>query len=1062
MPLPGTEALLDSITPPTSESAPALALDLATRAAASQHGLVFVDATGDRLEALAHAAAAFDPALPVLTFPAWDSLPYDRSPPSAGVVGRRVATLAWLAAKPRRPYLMLTSARAVLGRVPRADHWRDALIRFEPGDAVDVDDLAARLHACGYVDDEHVDEPGHVALRAHVIDIFPGDATAPYRMPLAEGRIEAIHRIDPVTQRSEPDAVAALSAQPVIDVIADEEHVKALVCVLGYTPDAVILLHEEAETRWDELREQIEDAHAATARARRTNADGPAYLPPPSQLFTSAEELAGMLADAATDPLLGHASLLPPLYQPAAIASAIREAIGTVRVVVAAGSGAARLHDALARRAGAAVRLAADWQDATTGPADRAAILPIDLPSGFRREGVHLLAAPTAQPRPHAANRLTIEEPPRVGDIVVHRGHGVCRLSGLATVGEEERVALEFAGATELLVPADELDQIWRYGTEAGAIALDKVDGDAWHRREGEIAAEIVATAKNLAAEAAARAALKAPVIQPPAAPFGRFLRRFPYPLSPDQADATLDTLADLASGRPMDRLVCGDVGFGKTEVALRAAAAVALAGYQAAVVAPTTVLARQHYEVFTRRFAGLGVRVDKLIRGAASAEGRAVRAGLADGSIGVVVGTQALAAEGIVFKNLALAVIDEEQRFGDAQKKRLASLCSAEGGVHSLVMTATPIPRTLQGAMVGLRAISVIATAPVRRQATRTFVLPWDPVIVREALMREHGAGGQSFVVCPRIEDTAPLAAQLAELVPELSVLTAHGRMKPEVLEQAVAGFAAGEGDVLLATNIIEAGLDIPRANTILVVRPDRFGLSQLHQMRGRVGRGARRSFAYLLTEAGKPLAAPTMRRLRTLEAQEQLGAGVSISLADMDARGAGDLFGDRQAGHVHAIGTELYQYLLAAEIAAGRGEPRPAAKPVLHTEVAARIPEDLVAEPDLRLQLYRRLARLPTAEATVELADELADRFGDLPEPVELLLGQARLRAWCAAKGVVQVDAGPQAVALTLADAAAAEALADGFPLPAKAKEARVIVALAEGNPAERLRRLCAGLGL
>ena len=420
------------------------------------------------------------------------------------------------------------------------------------------------------------------------------------------------------------------------------------------------------------------------------------------------------------------------------------------------------------------------------------------------------------------------------------------------------------------------------------------------------------------------------------------------------------------------------------------------------------------------------------------------------------------MAADGIRFKNLALAVIDEEQRFGDVQKKRLASLRNPEGGVHSLVMTATPIPRTLQGAMVGLRAISVIATAPVRRQATRTFVLPWDPVIVREALMREHGSGGQSFVVCPRIEDTGPLAARLADLVPELSVVTAHGRLKPQALEQVVADFAAGEHDVLLATNIIEAGLDIPRANTILVSRPDRFGLSQLHQMRGRVGRGVRRSFAYLLTEPGKPLAVPTMRRLRTLEAQEQLGAGVTISLADMDARGAGDLFGDRQAGHVHAIGTELYQHLLAAELAAGRGEPRPLPKPILHTEVATQIPKELVGEPNLRLQLYRRLARLSSPEAASEFADELIDRFGELPAPVEHLLDQARLRCWCAAHRITRLDAGPQAIALTPAEPADAASLAGTFRLPVKVKDGRVIISLAEPEPATRLRSLCEALGL
>ena len=1048
---------MDSITrTTTTECLGAFALDLASRAAAAPHGLVFIDATGDRLEDLAVAAAFTHPSLPILLFPAWDSLPYDRSPPSPAIVGRRVATMAHLAAAPVSPCLVLTSARAVLARVPPPESWCDASITLAPGDAIDLSQFAERLHGFGYTDDEHVDEPGQVAVRAHVIDIFAGDSTAPQRMLVADGRVEAIHRVDPVTQRSTGSQETALVLRPVIDVVADEQHAAALVCVLSYLPKAVILVHDEAGTRWDDVREQVADAYAATARARRTGVDGPAYLAPPSQLFTEPGELDALLAEATVDPQLGRATALPPLYSPAAIASAVTNALPIGRVIVAAGAGAATLHAGLTRRNAAPARLATDWQDANTGAPEIAAILPLDLQTGFARDGLTVIAAPAVQRRSHAATHLAPDEPPRIGDIVVHRGHGVCRLSGLTTVGAEERVALEFAGDTELLVPIDELDQIWRYGSEPGVIALDKVEGGTWRRREAEIEGEIIATAKALAAEAAARARMQAPAIEPPPAPYARFTRRFAFPLSPDQADAVEATLADLASGRPMDRLVCGDVGFGKTEVALRAAAAAALAGYQVAIVAPTTVLARQHFNTFTQRFAGLGITVDKLLRGATTAEGRTVRAGLADGSIHVIVGTQAVAADAVRFKNLALVVIDEEQRFGDAQKKRLSTLRNPEGGVHTLVMTATPIPRTLQTAMVGLRAISVIATAPVRRQATRTFVLPWDPVVVREALMREHARGGQSFVVCPRIEDTEPLAARLTALAPELSIVTAHGRLKPQALENAVAGFAAGGQDVLLATNIIEAGLDIPRANTILITRPDRFGLAQLHQMRGRVGRGSRRSFAYLLTEGGKTLAAATLRRLHTLEAQEQLGAGIAISLADMDARGAGDLFGDQQAGHVHTIGTELYQYLLATELAAGRGEPRPAPPPVLHTEVTARIPQNLVAEPNLRIELYRRLARLANPDAAATLADELEDRFGELPEPVHLLIAQASLRAWCTAHRIARLDAGPQAIALTPADAADAEKLAARFE-HAKAKAGRVLIPLTIHDAGERLKQLC-----
>ncbi len=1035
---------------PQSVCTPALALDLATRAHEAQQPLLYADATGDRIVELATAAAGFLPGLTVLPFPAWDNLPYDRIPPSAAIVGRRVAALAWLAEHPGEPCLILTSARGLLGRVPPPDVWQDGAFPFASGDCFEADAVRDHLHEFGYGDDEYVDEPGHMAIRAHVLDIFPGDASAPYRLSLADGHIEAIHRIDPITQRSEPHAEARLVIRPVSEGRLDEERAAALVPLFAYLERATVLLHPEAEAHWDDLREQIADAHAAMLRLRRTGAGegGPTYLPPPSQLYIEAADLTASLKrlGAVTDPALGRAESVAPLYRPAAVIAAL----AAERTVIAAGSEAGRLYEILRRRR-APVRLARDWLDACHGDTQQTAIVPVSLGSGFRRDGLTVLAVPTAQHRARTSSALTVEEPPRIGDLVVHSAHGVCRLRGLDAVDGEERVALEFAGETELLVPTDELAQIWRYGSQADAIALDRVDGEAWRKREAEIGAEIAQTARELAAQAVTSAKRKAPVIEPPASPFARFVKRFPYPLSPDQEAAIEETLADLRAGRPMDRLVCGDVGFGKTEVALRAAAACALAGYQVAVVAPTTVLAQQHFDTFTRRFARLGVRVEKLLRGATTEQGRTTRAALADGSAAIVVGTHAVVADNVRFKNLAMVVIDEEQRFGDAHKRRLSELRNQEGGVHTLVMTATPIPRTLQSAMVGLRSVSVIATPPIRRQPTRTFVLPWDPVVVREALLREHARGGQSFVVCPRIEETAPLAKQLAELVPELAITTAHGRMKPQDLEQAVTDFADGQHDVLLATNIIEAGLDIPRANTILVTRPDRFGLAQLHQMRGRVGRGARRSYAYLLTEAGKPIAPATERRLRTLEMQEQLGAGVAISLADMDARGAGDLFGEKQAGHVHAIGTELYQYMLATELATGRGEPRPAPPPVLHTEVAARLPEDLVPEPNLRLELYRRLARLPSPDAATDLADELHDRFGDLPDPVHHLLDLARLRAWCTTHRVTKLDAGPQAIALTTDRA---ESLAEQFG--GKAKEGRVILPIAIPDPTTRLGRL------
>ena len=427
------------------------------------------------------------------------------------------------------------------------------------------------------------------------------------------------------------------------------------------------------------------------------------------------------------------------------------------------------------------------------------------------------------------------------------------------------------------------------------------------------------------------------------------------------------------------------------------------------------------------------------------------VRRGIADGSVAIVVGTQALTSPRLRWNKLGLVVIDEEQKFGEDQKRALGR----DGAVHTLVMTATPIPRTLQSALVGLREVSVIATPPVRRQPTRTFVLPFDPVVVRDALLREHARGGQSFLVCPRIADVTAMAAMLADLVPELDIVVAHGRQKPETLEAAVVGFAHGDGDVLLATNIIESGLDVPRANTIVVVNADRFGLAQLHQIRGRVGRGARRGAAYLTTEPGRRLASATRARLRSLEQFSGFGAGVAISAADLDQRGAGELFGDAQAGHVSVLGTELYQHLLSQAVAARRGEPPPIPVPTLHVGLTGRIPDETVPEPDLRLALYRRLARLATLADVDDFAHEMADRFGDASPSLHALLDLARLRVACRALGVARLDAGPRGAALVVGDAADVAAHLGGT-----VRDGRVMLPVAGATAAARVHHLIATL--
>jgi transcription-repair coupling factor (superfamily II helicase) len=489
-----------------------------------------------------------------------------------------------------------------------------------------------------------------------------------------------------------------------------------------------------------------------------------------------------------------------------------------------------------------------------------------------------------------------------------------------------------------------------------------------------------------------------------------------PFAATPDQAQAIRSVQQDLAAGHPMLRLVCGDVGFGKTEVALHAAVLTALAGHQVAVAAPTTLLARQHLDVFRRRLAGLDLRIEPLIRASRSPESRRVLQGLAEGAIDIVIGTHAVAVAG--FKRLGLVVIDEEQRFGEAHK---LALRQKRAGLHALIMTATPLPRTLQGALVGVVNVSQLAQPPIARLTIRSVTVAFDAALVRSALTREARRGGQSFVVCPRIQDLAPMQARLGEIVPELSVVVAHARLRGEALDRVVFGFASGEGDVLLTTNIVETGLDIPNANTMLIWCADRFGLAQLHQLRGRIGRGRVRASAYLMIDREHPPSAAALRRLDIVASLSSLGSGFDVSLADLDQRGAGDLLGEEQAGHLRLIGTELYRYLLTRALARARGEAvADDFSPTIVVEAEALVPHDFIPEADVRLAIYRRLARIKSMDALEDLAEELADRFGSLPKPLHSLLDVARLRLLSVQHGLAAVHAGPNGIAVTGHDGA------------------------------------------
>jgi transcription-repair coupling factor (superfamily II helicase) len=608
------------------------------------------------------------------------------------------------------------------------------------------------------------------------------------------------------------------------------------------------------------------------------------------------------------------------------------------------------------------------------------------------------------------------------GDLVVHQEYGIGRYAGLETLSvsgaPHDCLRLIYDGEEKLFLPVENIEVLSRFGSEAQGVGLDKLGGAGWQTRKARMKSRIRDMAGELIRIAAARKMRDAASMAPAEGSWDEFCARFPFAETEDQARAIADVLEDLASGRPMDRLICGDVGFGKTEVALRAAFVAAMTGAQVAVVVPTTLLARQHFRTFSARFQGLPVRVAQLSRMVPVKEANEVRRGITDGSVNIVVGTHALLAKSIAFADLGLLIVDEEQHFGVAHKERLKQL---KDDVHVLTLTATPIPRTLQLSLAGVREMSLIATPPVDRLAVRTFIMPFDQVVVREAIQRERFRGGQVFCVVPRIEDLGRMAERLAAIVPEARTIQAHGRLAPTELERVMTEFGDGKYDILLSTNIVESGLDMPAVNTLIIHRADMFGLGQLYQLRGRVGRGKQRGYAYLTWPPTHRLSAAAEKRLTVMQTLDALGAGFTLASHDLDIRGAGNLLGDEQSGHIREVGIELYQQMLedaVIELRAEKGGARGHADrdwtPNISLGLPVLIPEDYVRDLPVRLGLYRRIGALASDAETEAMAAELVDRFGKLPPEVENLLSVMALKRACREAGVEKLEAGPKGMVL------------------------------------------------
>ncbi len=673
-----------------------------------------------------------------------------------------------------------------------------------------------------------------------------------------------------------------------------------------------------------------------------------------------------------------------------------------------------------------------DWPALLALPKPQIGLAVLGLEQGFETDGLALIGEQDilgdrlVRPRKtakRAENFIAEVSSLAAGDLVVHVDHGVGRFIGLKTIeaagAPHDCLEIHYAGNDKLFLPVENIELLSRYGSEETAVELDRLGGSAWQARKARMKARILEMAAGLIKIAAERHLREADRFTIGHGVYDEFCAGFPYDETDDQRTSIDAVLDDLGSGRPMDRLICGDVGFGKTEVALRAAFTVAMSGKQVAVVVPTTLLARQHFKSFSERFRHFPIKVAQASRLVGNAELAKVRQGLADGTIDIVVGTHALLGKTIKFRDLGLLVVDEEQHFGVSHKERLKNL---RAEVHVLTLTATPIPRTLQLALTGVRELSIIASPPVDRLAVRTSVAPFDPLIVREALLRERYRGGQSFYVCPRIEDLAEVKDFLDKQVPEARVTVAHGQMPPTMLEDVMAAFYDGKYDVLLSTTIVESGLDIPTANTLIVHRADMFGLAQLYQLRGRVGRSKTRAYALLTLPVGRKITGQAERRLKVLQSLDTLGAGFQLASHDLDIRGAGNLLGDEQSGHIKEVGFELYQQMLEEAVASLKaGISAPVAdrwSPQITIGTPVLIPEEYVADLAVRLNLYRRLAELDDESEIDGFGAELIDRFGPSPPEVRHLLDTVVIKALCRRANVAKIEAGPKGAVVSFRD--------------------------------------------
>ena len=1080
--------------------------------------VIYITRDDKKLSTAFDTLKAFCSDITVLDFPAWDCLPYDRVSPNPELTGRRLNTLLRLNNRLEKniktPIIVLTTVNAILQKVPSRRQFSNVVFDAEAKQNINLDKLAKFLSYNGYARTGTVREPGEVAFRGGIIDIYPPGAAMPVRLDLFGNLIDEIRRFDPVDQRS-LDVIKTISLLPVREYQLDKESIsrfreryrerfgnvvddplyeslsdgraiagvehwlplinQKLETLIDFFSDPVLVIEhqcEQAITARHELIKDFYDARISFLNVSSQNKENVEksiiYRPlPPDQLYlmeSSWEVLLESYTNCSLTPfkspergssnnydqVIDFGGFIGPEFSSIRNTRELRNNTDTKpdsyltnvakfiheehqqgrKVAIAAHSPGSRdrLITLLEEHGIKEFSKLNSWNEFIDIPVNSTGLFVLEIERGFRFEDTIVLSEQDIFGERIIQNRrrgradafLTDTSELATGDYVVHVEHGVGCYEGLETVrvggAPHDCLRLIYAGNDRLFVPVENIEVLSRYGSSDSGAVKDKLGGAGWQARKAKVKQRLENMAEALINVAAERTLQKGRKLIPEDGIYQEFCARFPYPETDDQMSAIDDTVEDLAGDKPMDRLICGDVGFGKTEIALRASFATVMAGGQVAVVAPTTLLSRQHFKTFNERFSGYPINIGQLSRMVSSKESKETKEGLADNTIDIIIGTHALLGKAVKFNDLALLIIDEEQHFGVAHKERLKELRS---NIHVLTLTATPIPRTLQLALSGVKEMSIIASPPIDRLAVRTFILPFDPLIVREAIMRERFRGGQIFYVCPRITDIENIEKELRQLVPDLKIAIAHGQMAASALEDIMTDFYEGRSELLLSTQIVESGLDIPKANTLLVHRADRFGLAQLYQLRGRIGRSMQRAYCYLTIPSDGKLTEASSKRLEVIQSLDSLGAGFKLASHDLDIRGAGNLLGGEQSGHIREVGVELYQQMLEEAVANARfgnsATDDTSWSPQINIGSPVLIPETYVNDLDARLKLYRRLAKLDEAREVEGFAAELIDRFGPLPEEVENLLQVMKIKQLCKRSGISKLDAGPKGLVIS-----------------------------------------------